>query len=89
MEPQKAHYVLQTSHTQSEARITALEAQVSQLLAAENERHGSQAWRSRIRVLACACIDEDVVLDEPPYPFPLHWPFHQHQRRADSRESRW
>jgi hypothetical protein len=33
----------------------------------------SEAWRSKIRVMACECVDEGIVLSEPPYPFQQRW----------------
>lgn len=47
----------------------------------------SEAWRSKIRVLACECIDgENIVLSEPPYPFVQRWdPQQQYQATKKPR----
>lgn len=47
----------------------------------------SEAWRSKIKVLACECIDgESIVLSEPPYPFLQRWdPQQQYQPKKKPR----
>ncbi|KAE9986901.1 hypothetical protein EG328_004343 [Venturia inaequalis] len=47
----------------------------------------SEAWRSKIKVLACECINgENIVLSEPPYPFVQRWdPQQQYQATKKPR----
>lgn len=47
----------------------------------------SEAWRSKIKVMACECVDgENIVLSEPPYPFVQRWdPQQQYQAKKKAR----
>lgn len=49
----------------------------------------SEAWRSKIKVLACECIDgEAIVLSEPPYPFMQRWDPQQQQQYQPKKKPR-
>lgn len=44
------------------------------------------SWRDRISLTAVECVDEDVMLSEPPFPFHQRWD-PQYNRRGKKRES--
>ncbi|QDS71145.1 hypothetical protein FKW77_009940 [Venturia effusa] len=65
------------------ANIGRTKTAVQEEKADEEIEPESEAWRSKIKVMACECIDgEAIVLSEPPYPFVQRWdPQQQHERK--------